>query len=174
MKDLFKNTFIAVLMLVITMIMMTCTPAHAQGWTTYNADDIYSDGDAGKSVRFQGVIDSTLTTYVSAAFQLSGYQGESFTTYPVHYRYRHVSAAGTPYVTHIIQGNMGDSTWINIDTLCVRDSTEANQRGTIDFNGVKCHAYRLSSAGGTSGNGGKNRSDTVAEVTFYVPRKDPE
>ncbi len=171
MRQLFKTSPLIIFMVI---IMAALTPAFGQGWTIYNADDIYSDENAGKSIRFNGSIDSTLTTYTSTPFQLSGYQGESFTSYPVHYRYRNVSAAGTPYVTHIIQGNYGDSTWVNIDTLIVRDSTETSQIGTIDFNGRKCHSYRLSSAGGTSGNGNKNRSDTVSEVTLYVPRKDPE
>jgi hypothetical protein len=160
--------------IVVMILLAAIVPAFSQGWTTYNADDITSDFDAGKSIRFQGSIDSTLTTYTSSPFQLSGYQGESFTSYPVHYRYRNISAAGTPYVTHIIQGNYGDSTWVNIDTLIVRDSTETSQTGTIDFNGKKCYAYRLVSSGGTTGANAKNRSDTVSEVTLYVPRKDPE
>jgi len=172
MKLIFSKSSPMIIMLII--LMAAFSPAFGQGWTTYNADDITSDFDAGKSVRFQGSIDSTLTTYTSSPFQFSGYQGESFSSYPVHYRYRNVSAAGTPYVTHIIQGNMGDSTWFNIDTLIVRDSTEVVKFGTIDFNGVKCYAYRLSSVGGTSGNGNKNRSDTVSEVTLYAPRKDWE
>lgn len=168
----FKFNIKQILIIVITMIMMTCSSVLAQGWTIDNATDKTSDYDAGLSIKFQGYIDSTLTTYTSNPFQLSGYQAESFTSYPVHYRYRNVSAAGTPYVTHIIQGNYGDTTWVNIDTLITRDSTEISQIGTIDLNNRKCYAYRLVSSGGTTGANAKNRSDTVSEVTLYMPRKD--
>lgn len=170
-RNMFDSVPIVILMLVIGM--MFTTPLQAQGFTVLNASVTTSDYDAGKAIRFQGVIDSTLTTYTSNPFSLSGYQGESFTTYPVSYRYRDVSAAGTPYVTHIIQGNMGDSTWFNLDTLILRDSTETVKTGTIDFNGTKCYLYRLQSSGGTTGANAKNRSDTVSEVTLYVSRRDP-
>ncbi|MEW5799968.1 MAG: hypothetical protein AB1728_13285 [Bacteroidota bacterium] len=159
------------LIAMVAIVMSTCVPAHAQGYTTKNAVVEWADRDNGKAVMFHGVIDS-VNSYTSKSFTLAGFQGESFATYPVRYRYRNVSAAGKPFVTHIIQGTLGDTTWFNIDTLCVKDSSETLVRGTIDFNGEKCYAYRLVSSGGTSGDGGKNRSDTVSEVTFFVARKD--
>ncbi len=160
------------LLVMLTLMMLTCNPAHAQGWTTDNATVKKSDNDAGISIKFQGVIDSTITTYTSNTFQLSGWQGESFYTYPVQYRYRFISAAGTPYINTFIQGNLGDTTWFTIDTLCLKDSAETLVTGTIDFNNRKCYSYRLLSSGATSGNGNKNRSDTSGEVTLYAPRRD--
>ncbi|MFZ4620971.1 MAG: hypothetical protein ACOYNS_10450 [Bacteroidota bacterium] len=168
----FKFSIQNFLIIMLTMVMMTCGPLLAQGWTISNASVNTTDADAGKVIKFQGYIDSTITTYTSNPFSLSGYQGESFYTYPVQYRYRNVSAAGTPYVTHYIQGNLGDSTWFTIDTLITRDSTETVQFGSIDFNNRKCAAYRIVSSGGTNGANAKNRSDTVSELTLYMPRKD--
>lgn len=143
----------------------------AQGWNVKNAAVENGDGYKSRAILFKGTIDTTVNSYASKSFSLSGFFGGQLSTNPVSYRYKNTSASGKAIVTHLVQANYGDGTWFTVDTLAFKDSSETNVTGTIDFNNKIALAYRLLSYGETSGVN-KNPPDTISEVTFYLYRKD--
>lgn len=121
----------------------------------------------GLVVRFDGTIDS-VTTLFSKTFSLNSYDDESFYSYPLTITKAYKSVSGVPKVTTTIQGSIGDSAWVTIDTIgAVADSSELTGFATYNLNNAKYPDYRIVVKGEA-----KNRKDTSFRIRVWAFRKD--
>ena len=156
-----RASILIALILAIAMI----TPSTSPAQFTDNAKIKKADVN-GEVFLFSVGVDS-VDDYTSNAFNLSAYDGESFSTYPIAYGLKMSSTLGVASVNIFIQGTYGDGNWFVVDTLLVTDSLETYRTGSINLNNVKCLAYRVVFDGQAG-----NRSDTWVIVSLYAYRRD--
>lgn len=158
-------------LLVIALMTTMATMMYAQINGLYrDAAVSYSDQYAGMVVSFAGTIDST-TVDTSNVFTFAGYQGESWYVNPIQYTKKLNAVYGKPYCKIIFQGLVDSSNWTNIDTLGTVDSLETVQRGTIDFNNLKCRQYRMILTATTNG-ASTPSNDFDFSLWLFLPRRD--
>ncbi len=162
---------LVILIAIIAITMSTCVPAHGQV-TGFYRDAAVSYGDQYSSmiVSFAGSCDSTIND-TSRTFTFAGYQGESFYVSPIQYSKKLNSTADTPFVSLFFQGLVDSSNWVTIDTLGIKDSLETVQRGTINFNDLKCKQYRMIIKAESNG-AGTPSGDFDFSLYFLLPKKD--
>lgn len=132
---------------------------------TTDREIVKTDGN-GQILKFVASVPLT-DSIASASFTLSEYDAESFSTYPIAYGRKVVSADSTPQVFARILGTYGDGTWFVVDTIAANDSVAAYSTGTLDLNNKKCAAYKISLKGLTG-----NPDDPVWTFSVYAYRKD--
>ena len=150
MKHL-KSLFAVIAVLIATM----SVTAPAQITTSFVQPNVSSKA----TVTIHANVDS-LTTYTSGPFGLSGYDAESFYTYPLAYG-KKLASAGTPKISAYIDGSYGFSTWTVVDTILTTDSVTTFASGTLDLNNKHFPQYRVRIIGATG-----NRRDSQVDLVL--------
>lgn len=133
---------------------------------TYTKDAVFSAQYPGATLRFTCALDS-IDADTSRAFSIGKYDGQRWTTVPVHAQKLITSAVGKPYVTVYLDGSFDNSNWFACDTLVTADSVETAGLIEINFSNKKFPWYRVRSNGIAYG-AGKNRTDTIFDMIWYL------
>lgn len=155
-----KKVFIIAFLLIFVLML----PLVADTWIS-NAVESKVSGD-GMTLTFACSVDS-VDTLTSNVFDLSNYNEDSWSTYPINYQLYNTSTLGKPRLTAYIYGTMDNSNWFVADTLFSTDSLETVRYKTADFNNKKAVLYKMIIYGTTG-----NRSDTGLNLIMYFYRKD--
>ena len=140
-------------------------PAYAASAFTKNAKKI----TVGSQVlyQFEATVDS-VDTLTSANFSIAGADDDSFSTYPIPYGHMKSSATDSAFIAMVVYGSYNASNWFIVDTVgTFNDSVQTFQKGTQDWNNIKCPYYRVAFMGLTG-----NESDAAIKLYLWIYRRD--
>jgi len=119
--------------------------------------------NSGQLTAFELTADTTGSD-TSYAFTLSGYDLESFSTYPIIVGKLQTSASGKPRLTTYIYGTFNGSDLVLVDTVgIISDSLETMQWYSIDLNNKHYPYYKLRVVGESG-----NLSDVTTKLWVYA------